>query len=107
MSVRFKTLLALGLGVLGVMGRASAPLGAQRGGMFFGSMDDPAIKYSAAPLDNVVGVTTSKAAAARGDFLRAVLRSYVVRAPEPLPRLNQVMALRPAAPVRLQLTPRG
>jgi NitT/TauT family transport system substrate-binding protein len=26
------------------------------------------------PLDNVVGVTTSKAAAARGDFLRAVLR---------------------------------
>jgi NitT/TauT family transport system substrate-binding protein len=26
------------------------------------------------PLDNVVGVTTSKAAAARGDFLRAILR---------------------------------
>jgi hypothetical protein len=30
------------------------PLGAQRGGMFLGSPDDPAIAYASAPLDNVV-----------------------------------------------------
>jgi len=35
-------------------GMGVAGMAAQRGGMFLGSLDDPAIKYSTAPIDNVV-----------------------------------------------------
>jgi hypothetical protein len=37
-----------------VLAAASAMVGAQRGGMFHGSPDDPAIKYSTGPLNNAV-----------------------------------------------------
>lgn len=50
----FRTLLVAGLGFLFVLGGISAPLIAQRGGMFRGSSEDPAIAYSTAPLNNVV-----------------------------------------------------
>jgi hypothetical protein len=52
--MRFKAVLGFGLGLLCVGGRLPAPVSAQRGGMFQGSADDPAIKYSTAPLNNVV-----------------------------------------------------
>lgn len=41
-------------GLVAAAGWAPARLAAQRGGMFLGSADDPAIQYSTAPLDNVV-----------------------------------------------------
>jgi hypothetical protein len=48
-----RTLLTLGL-CLFVLGRPWAPVDAQRAGKFMGSADDPAIRYSTAPLNNVV-----------------------------------------------------
>jgi len=53
--MRCRTLLPLGL-CLFVLGRIWAPAaaGAQRGGTFMGSSDDPAIRYSTAPLNNAV-----------------------------------------------------
>lgn len=44
----------VGAGILCAAGWAPARLVAQRGGMFLGSADDPAIQYSTAPLNNVV-----------------------------------------------------
>jgi hypothetical protein len=44
----------LGAGLTGAAAWAPAHLLAQRGGMFLGSADDPAIQYSTAPLSNVV-----------------------------------------------------
>jgi hypothetical protein len=44
----------VGVGMLCAAGLAPWRLAAQRGGMFLGSADDPAIAYSTAPLNNVV-----------------------------------------------------
>ena len=44
----------VGAGLLCTAGLSPARLGAQRGGMFLGSPDDPAIAYSTAPVKNVV-----------------------------------------------------
>src|SRR5215216_2259951 len=43
-----------------VLAAASAVVGAQRGGMFRGSPDDLAIKYSTAPLSNAVATLNQK-----------------------------------------------
>src|SRR5437868_14332871 len=51
--MRFRTFLALGTSAL-LLAAISAPLSAQRSGMFRGSAEDPAIAYSTAPLNNVV-----------------------------------------------------
>jgi hypothetical protein len=54
--MRFRTMaIAAGIALawLAAGGRAASLL-AQRGGMFLGSLDDPAIKYSTAPIDNPV-----------------------------------------------------
>jgi hypothetical protein len=48
-----RTRLTLGL-CLFVLGSIWAPVDAQRAGTFMGSSDDPAIRYSTAPLNNVV-----------------------------------------------------
>ena len=48
-----RVLLVLGL-CLFVLGVVSAPIDAQRAGAFRGSTEDPAIKYSTAPLSNLV-----------------------------------------------------
>ena len=58
--MRFKAVFGFGLGVLCVGGRLLAPVSAQRGGMFQGSAEDPAIKYSTAPLNNVVASLNQK-----------------------------------------------
>ena len=48
------TILAVGVGVFAVLAVVSSPIDAQRAGAFRGSTDDPAIKYSTAPLNNLV-----------------------------------------------------
>jgi hypothetical protein len=58
--MRFKVVLGFGLGLLCVGIRLPAPVSAQRGGMFQGSAEDPAIKYSTAPLNNVVASLNQK-----------------------------------------------
>lgn len=50
---RFAGIAASGVALLAAM-LAHEPVGAQRGGMFLGSPDDPAIAYATAPLDNAV-----------------------------------------------------
>ncbi len=52
--------VVVSLALLFVLGGVSAPVRAQRGGMFQGSVDDPAISYSTAPLDNVVASLNQK-----------------------------------------------
>jgi hypothetical protein len=44
----------IGAGMLWAAGWAPSGLGAQRGGLFLGSADDPAIAYSTAPVHNVL-----------------------------------------------------
>ena len=44
----------VGVGMLCAAGWSPSRLDAQRGGMFLGSADDPAIAYSTAPVNNVV-----------------------------------------------------
>ena len=51
--MRGRILLAVGLS-LNILGGMWAPIDAQRAGAFMGSSDDPAIKYSTAPLNNAV-----------------------------------------------------
>jgi hypothetical protein len=58
--MRFKAVLGFGLGLLCLASRLPAPVSAQRGGMFQGTADDPAIKYSTAPLNNVVASLNEK-----------------------------------------------
>lgn len=50
----FRARAAIGTVMVCAAASAPSPLGAQRGGLFMGSADDPAIRYSTAPLDNVV-----------------------------------------------------
>jgi len=50
----FSVFAVVGAGILCAAGWAPTHLAAQRGGMFLGSADDPAIRYSTAPLDNVL-----------------------------------------------------
>jgi hypothetical protein len=58
--MRLSGVLVLGLGLLCALARIPVPLGAQRGGMFLGSADDPAIAYSTAPLNNAVTEVNKK-----------------------------------------------
>ena len=50
----------LAAGVLCALAALTPPLRAQRGGMFMGSSEDPAIAYSAAPLSNAVSEINRK-----------------------------------------------
>jgi hypothetical protein len=54
MRTGWKASAILGMGMLCAVAWRPLHLGAQRGGMFLGSADDPAIAYSTAPLRNVV-----------------------------------------------------
>jgi hypothetical protein len=62
------------------------PVGAQRGGMFLGSADDPAIAYATAPLGNAVEALNRRLAegsaelafAGRGGYLASVLDALAV-----------------------------
>ena len=75
-----RTLVAVGL-FLNVLGGIWATLDAQRAGSFMGSSEDPAIRYSTAPLNNVVVDTNRKLQEGsaqltfegRGGFLRSAL----------------------------------
>jgi hypothetical protein len=49
-----RILFPVAAGVLCLLARPPLPVSAQRGGMFQGSPDDPAIAYSTAPLNNAV-----------------------------------------------------
>ncbi len=60
--IRFRTSLMVGLGALGAAVVLSMPASAQRGGMFHGSLDDPAIAYRTAAVDNVVADLNRKLA---------------------------------------------
>ena len=57
--MRARTLLAAGLSLY-VVAVVSAPIDAQRAGAFRGSTEDPAIKYSTAPLNNAVADVNRK-----------------------------------------------
>jgi hypothetical protein len=80
--MRRRTWLAIGLG-LWILGVVSAPIGAQRAGAFRGSTEDPAIKYSTAPLNNLVADVNRKlqdgtlhlAFDGRGGYLRSALEA--------------------------------
>jgi hypothetical protein len=50
----FETCVAIGAALLWAVASSPRQLGAQRGGMFLGASDDPAIAYATAPLSNVV-----------------------------------------------------
>ena len=75
-----RTLLAIGLGLY-LLGHTWASLDAQRAGAFRGSTEDPAIKYSTAPLNNAVADVNQKLETSairltfegRGGFLRSAL----------------------------------
>ncbi len=58
--MRVRGPLVCGVGLLCALARIPVPLGAQRGGMFLGSADDPAIAYSTAPLNNAVTEVNKK-----------------------------------------------
>ncbi len=60
--MRVSSPLVLGVGLLCALtlARIPIPLSAQRGGMFRGSPDDPAIAYSTAPLNNAVTEVNKK-----------------------------------------------
>jgi hypothetical protein len=78
--MRGRSLLAAGLSLY-ALAVVSAPIDAQRAGAFRGSTEDPAIKYSTAPLNNVVADVNRKiqdgavqlAFEGRGGFLRSAL----------------------------------
>ena len=57
--MRARTLFAVGL-FLFIASLVSSRMDAQRSGTFVGSLDDPAIKYSTAPLSNVVADVNKK-----------------------------------------------
>ncbi len=59
-SVAVRVLLILTGGVLCLLARGAISVSAQRGGMFLGSPEDPAIAYSTAPLENAVAEINRK-----------------------------------------------
>src|SRR5437773_4739741 len=73
----------LAAGLLCALARVPASLIAQRGGMFLGSAEDPAIAYSAAPLNNAVSEINQKlhdgsarlSFAGRSGYLRSALNA--------------------------------
>ena len=73
----------VGVGMLCAAGWLPLRLGAQRGGMFQGSADDPAIAYTTAPVNNVVEDLTRKLQAGsaglrfdgRAGYLQSVIES--------------------------------
>src|SRR5205085_6188405 len=75
--------MVLSAGLACVLGSARATLVAQRGGMFQGSADDPAIAYSTAPLSNAVSRiepklrdgSVSLVFEGRSGYLRSALRA--------------------------------
>ena len=81
----FRTLLALGF-CLCVLGGIWAPIDAQRAGAFMGSSDDPAIRYSTAPLNNAVVEVNKKLQdgavqltfEGRSGFLRSALEALQI-----------------------------
>ncbi len=81
----FRTLLALGF-CLCVLGGIWAPVDAQRAGAFMGSSDDPAIRYSTAPLNNAVVEVNKKLQdgavqltfEGRSGFLRSALEALQI-----------------------------
>jgi len=83
--MRCRILLALGFGAY-VIVCLRAPLDAQRAGAFRGTTDDPAIRYSTAPLDNpVAGVnrrlqdgTLQLTFEGRSGFLRSALEALQI-----------------------------
>jgi len=58
--MRVRGAVVAGIGLAWALARGPAPLVAQRGGMFLGSADDPAIAYSTASLNNVVASVNRK-----------------------------------------------
>jgi hypothetical protein len=68
------------------VGVVSVPIDAQRSGAFRGSLDDPAIKYTTAPLNNVVTEANKRiqdgavqlAFEGRGGFLRSALEALQI-----------------------------
>jgi hypothetical protein len=82
-----RTLLALGLGVFALSG-IGASIDAQRAGAFMGSPDDPAIRYSTAPLHNSVVEVNKKiqdgavqlTSEGRSGFLRSALEALQIPA---------------------------
>src|SRR5262245_63166105 len=83
--MRARTLLAMGLCVFAAA-LVSRPVDAQRAGTFRGSTEDPAIKYSTAPLNNVVADVNRKiqdgaiqlAFEGRGGYLRSALEALQI-----------------------------
>jgi hypothetical protein len=83
--MRSRTLLALGL-CLYALGGIRAPVDAQRAGAFMGSSNDPAIRYSTAPLNNAVvevskklqDGTTQFTFEGRSGFLRSALEALQI-----------------------------
>jgi hypothetical protein len=81
--MRFRVVFALILGFACAASRVSGPLSAQNRGMFFGSTEDVAIKYTTAPLDNpVIGVnqklkdgTIRLTFDGRGGYLQSALQA--------------------------------
>jgi len=75
--------IVVAAGLVCVIGRTPATLLAQRGGMFQGSADDPAIAYSSAPLSNAVSRlepklrdgSVSLVYEGRSGYLRSALRA--------------------------------
>ncbi|HEY7287095.1 MAG TPA: hypothetical protein VH497_16715 [Vicinamibacterales bacterium] len=59
-SVGIRVFLVAGLAGAWMLSGGPASVGAQRGGMFQGSSEDPAIAYSTAPLDNAVSEVNSR-----------------------------------------------
>lgn len=55
-----RVVIVVGLVVVSSVARGPVPVDAQRGGMFLGSSEDPAIAYSTAPLDNAVTEVNAK-----------------------------------------------
>jgi len=95
MRLRF-TLIAV---LMCALAREAASLGAQRGGMFMGSLDDPAIAYAAAPLRNAVSEVNAKlrdgaarlAFAGRSGYLRSALAALDI------PLESQVLVFSPTS----------
>ena len=90
-----------------VVAVVSSPTGAQRAGTFRGSTEDPAIKYSTAPLNNLVADVNRKLRdgalsltfAGRGGYLRSALEALQIPVDSQLLVFSQAsLAASPGAP---------